>query len=189
MVERFMSKCLLGSVIAGLAASMLLGAGCAGSKNDEQGDAEGAIVVVRGKISSQGSTPFALLVLEGSDGKSYAIENSHLADELRSLDGMEVTVRGSVLPRSAEHVTIDVISYEILALPSGEIPIVGYIRTGGLIEDSSLVMWMIEGDFADLLRNFVGAKVWVVGVTRETVETPEARYHVILVTEYGVIRP
>lgn len=186
------SKRILGALLLGLVASVLAAVnGCAGSKgNGGEGDVEGDIVVVRGKVSSRGSTPFSMLLLEAVDGKTYAIESSPLADELRSLDGMDISIRGEVVPQSAEQlVTLDVISYELLELPSGETPIVGYIRAGGMIEDSNLVVWVIDGDFADVLKNFVGAKIWIVGVPRESIERPDGTYRVIFVTEYGVIRP
>jgi hypothetical protein len=169
---------------------ILLAAGCAGSQgNGGKGNVEGDVIVARGKVSARGSTPFSMLLLEGADGKMYAIESGALTDELRNLDGMDVSVRGTVVPQTGEHVTLGVISYEILALPSGETPIVGTIRPGGFIEDTNLIVWVIDGDFAGVLKDFVGAKVWVVGVPMESIERPEATYRVLLVTEYGVIRP
>ena len=165
--------------------------GCGGSKGQGGGGGvKGDILIARGKVSSRGSTPFSLLVLETTAGKLYVIEPSQVADELRSLDGMDVSIRGMVVPQAEdEHLALDVIDYELLALSSGEVPIVGYIRPGGMIEDTNLVTGIIDGDFKDLLGTFVGAKVWIVGVVMQSIDRPEATYRVILVTEYGVIRP
>jgi hypothetical protein len=165
--------------------------GCGGSKGQNgHGGAEGDILVVQGKVSSRGSTPFSLLMLEAREGKLYVIEPSQVADELRSLDGMDVSIRARVVPQAEdEHLAIDVIDYELLRLPSGEVPIVGYIRQGGMIEDTNLIIWVIDGDFQDLLSSFVGSKVWVVGVPMQSIDRPEGTYRVLLVTEYGMIRP
>jgi hypothetical protein len=187
-----MSKTLSMIMTFGMMAIALSGVyGCGGSKGQNgNGGAEGDILIVQGKVSSRGSTPFSLLVLETTAGKLYLIEPSQVADELRALDGMEVSVRAKVLPQHQdEHPALDVIDYELLALPSGEVPIVGYIRPGGMIEDTNMVIWVIDGDFQDLLSSFVGSKVWIVGVPMQSVDRPEGTYRTILVTEYGVIRP
>lgn len=174
-----------------LCAVTIVGSGCGGMKgqNGDSGE-ETRVVVLRGKVSSQGSTPFSLLMLEASDGKVYTIEPGAVADELRALADMDVSVRAKVIPRSEEqYLALEVVSYELLALSSGEIPIVGYIRPGGLIEDTNMIMWVIEGDFSAVLKTFVGSKVWVVGVTQASTLRPDGfTYKVILVTEYGVIR-
>jgi len=165
--------------------------GCGGTQGqDGDGDVEGNIVIVTGVVSSRGGTPFSLLLLETRDGNMYVLEPSHLAEELRNLDGMEVRIRGSIVPMPEEqHDGLNVISYELLALPSGETPIVGVIRSGALIEDENLVTWIMKGEFHDVLSSFIGAKVWIVGVPMEWIDRPEGRYRVIQVTEYGVIRP
>ncbi len=187
-----MSKTLSTIIAVGMIALAFPGLlGCGGSKGQNgDGGAEGDILVARGIVSSRGGTPFSLLVLETTAGKLYLIEPSRVADELRSLDGMEVSVRAKILPQAEdEHLAIDVIDYDLLALSSGEIPIVGYIRPGGMIEDTNMVIWILDGDFKDVLATFVGAKLWVVGVSMQSIDRPEATYRVLLVTEYGVIRP
>ena len=163
--------------------------GCGGMKGQGDGQ-EARVVVLRGKVSSHGSTPFSLLLLESSDGKVYSIEPGEQADELRALADMDVSVRARVIPKAEDQYPgLEVLSYDLLALPTGEVPIVGTIRSGGLIEDSNMVMWIIEGDFAAVLKTFVGSKVWIVGVTQESRLQPDGMtYKVILVTEYGVIR-
>jgi hypothetical protein len=101
--------------------------GCGGSKGQGGGSGEG-IVVVNGKVSSRGSTPFSLLMFEASDGKTYTIVATPLAEELRSLIGMDLSIRARVVPQvNDDNPTLDLISYDLRALPSGEIPIVGYI--------------------------------------------------------------
>ena len=165
--------------------------GCGGTQGQGgDGDVEGNVVIVTGEVSSRGGTPFSLLLLETRAGKIYLLEPSYLAEELRNLDGMQVRVRGSIVPMPEEqHDGLNVISYELLALPSGENPIVGVIRPGAMIEDENLVTWVMEGEFHDILSSFVGAKVWIVGVPMEWIDRPEGRFRVIQVTEYGVIRP
>ena len=187
-----MSKTLSIIVALGVVAVTLPGVlGCGGSKGQNgDGGAEGNILVAQGRISSRGGTPFSLLVLESTAGKLYVIEPSYVADELRSLDGMEVSLRARVLPQAEdEYLAIDVIDYELLVLASGERPIVGYIRPGGMIEDTNGVVWILDGDFKDVIATFIGAKLWVVGVSMQTIDRPVATYRVLLVTEYGVIRP
>jgi hypothetical protein len=189
LVDPFLRRWGLNAVLA-VALMVLLSAwGCGGTKGQGDGGDVGKIVAVNGRISTRGSTPFSVVMLEAADQKTYIIEQSPLADELRSLDGMEVFVRASVITRPEDQgPTLDVISYDLRALPSGDIPIVGYIRPGGFLEDDSMIIWKLDGDFAEILRTFVGAKVWVVGVDQPNVDTPDGTtYRVILVTEYGVI--
>lgn len=185
-------KWLVRCTIAVTFATSLLTTGC-GGRQGQAGDSGGiddGIVITNGKISTRGSTPFSLVMLEATDGTLYFVQSSVLGDELRSLVGMDVSVTGRVLPSDdVENPTIDVISYELLALPSGEVPIVGIVRPGGWIEDNNMVQWILEGDFAGVLRTFVGAKVWVVGVNQRWENRKDSVARVILVTEYGVIRP
>jgi hypothetical protein len=188
-----MASAFLRPAIAGMLVAMGFAVcGCGGTKGQNgAGGEEKRAVYLRGKVTSHGSTPFSLLMLQATDGKVYAIEPGQIADELRSLADMEVSVTATVVPQPEDqYPALEVLSYELLALPSGEIPVVGYIRQGGLIEDSNMTLWMIKGDFDTVLNTFVGSKVWVVGVTQESVLRPDGTtYKVILVTEYGVIRP
>lgn len=186
--DRAVGRRLLPFVVMVAAITVAL-CGCGGSSGQGGSRSVDEFVVVRGKLTELGGTPFSLLALETQSGKVYMIEQSSLAEELRTLTEMEVSVRGKVLRDSADEPALDVISYDLLALPSGEVPIVGVIRSGGLIEDTNLVTWVIQGDFETLLQTFVGAKVWIVGVPMQSVDRPDATYRAILVTEYGVIRP
>jgi len=178
--------CAAGVVLMGL----LSFASCGGrqGRGHNLGRSEDKFFSASGRITERASRPFSLVFLETSDGKLHLIQSSPIADELRRLIGMNVFVTGKTLRGGLDADTrvIDVESYDLLRLPSGEQPIVGIVRLGGWLLEGDAV-WKIEGDFAEILNMFEGAKVWVVGVVQRSV--PRYSYKILLVTEYGVIRP
>jgi len=179
-----------------LAALLLaLALGCAGSqgRKGEVANADGTIIL-RGTISERGSRPGSLIVLEATDGRSYIIQASAVGEELRRLAGMRVEIEAVRLPQLSEEDEIVVAArwYDLLQLPSGERPIVGYVgMTQGSVwvRDRSEVIWVIVGSFEEVFRTFVGYKVWVTGVTQQSLDTSQFSSRTILVTEYGVLRP
>jgi hypothetical protein len=165
--------------------------GCGGPKTQQDTNSDGT-VHVRGRISVRGSTPGSLIVLEGQDGKLYEVQASAVGEELRSLDGMNVFVEALVLPGAEQQEPVlSVRYYDLLALPSGETPIVGYVRASQdevWLYDQNEVAWLISGQFVDVFSTFAGAKVWVVGVTQRKLDTRVSSVRTLFVTEYGVIR-
>jgi hypothetical protein len=153
----------------------------------------GEIVTVEGNLSLRGSTPFPLLMLETKDGETVLIESSELQDELKSLAGMKVKIEGPVAP-SMDNKTpaIDARSYELLPLPSGDLPVVGSIT----IENNQVVLttydgkrYWIRGDFADLIMDFEGARMWAAGSVGEYALPEQPADSVpFQVLQYGVIR-
>ncbi len=186
------------SRIAGIIVA-LLAAGCGGQASGDGGrdvDVGTITVDVRGKLSRRGSTPFSLMLLQSSDGTTFMIQSTRIGDELRNLDGMEVAVTGVLVPNDEDVQVLSVMSYDLLRVPSGERPVVGLVfsdarasaQTPVWLVDRNDVYWSLRGDFEDILKEFVGAKVWVTGVVQRSANTGRASMRTILVTEYGVLR-
>ena len=180
-------------------ALVLLAAGCGGQASGYGGgdaDAGTKTVDVRGKLSRRGSTPFSLMLLQSSGGTTYMIQSTRIGDELRNLDGMEVAVTGVLVPNEEDVQMLSVMSYDLLRVPSGERPVVGIVfsqrgasaETPVWLVDRNNVYWSMRGDFEDVLKEFVGAKIWVTGVVQRSANTGRASERSILVTEYGVLR-
>ena len=165
-------------------------AGCGSKDGTGGGDGDDSIRV-SGQVTNRGHTPFSTPFFESKDGQVYAILVSDVADELRELQGMDLSISGRLASaRDGELPTIEVYSYEILRLPTGEKPIVGVIA--GSPPDIWLVdeggrRWIIAGDLHAVLLDFVGAKVWIVGDVDET--RSDKRASVLNVVGYGMIRP
>jgi hypothetical protein len=170
--------------------------GCGGNKTKKAtslGDADvGDLVTVAGTLSLRGSTPHTVLMLEMSDGGVVVIQSGTLQEELRSLAGMNLSIVGKVLPSiDSESPLVDAQSYELLALPSGEVPLVGTVllRDGQcVLETADERLFWIRGDFVDVLKGYEGAKVWVVGTVGDAAlpEKPEGSVP-MQVTGYGVL--
>ena len=184
--------------IAAIVLLVLFISGCGGTKSRKAASLDtaetGDIVSVEGRLSLRGSAPFPMLMLEIEKNGVVVIESTELKTELKSLSGMDVSVEGVVLP-SLDNATpvINVESYELLLLPSGDLPMVGRI----LIENGQclLVAWdnkryWIRGDFSDVFKDFEGAKVWVAGTIGEYAlpEQPEDSVP-FKVFQYGVLSP
>jgi hypothetical protein len=109
---------------------LLAAAGC-GGKNAKKaaslGEADvGEVVTVEGTLSLRGGTPHTFVMLEMDGGDVVVIQPSELQKELRTLAGMRVSIDGKVMPSiDDESPLIDATGYELLALPSGEVPLVG----------------------------------------------------------------
>lgn len=166
--------------------------GCGGSKTHDGRNADGT-VTVRGKVSVRGSSPGSLILLEGDDGKLYQIQASAMGEELRNLSGMDVYVEAVRLPEYEQlEPVLAVRHYDLLRLPSGERPIIGIVQVNAdnvWLLDENYVRWVVIGEFQDVFQTFPGAKVWVVGVTKQTLDTRQESIRTLHITEYGVIRP
>ncbi|UCH84981.1 MAG: hypothetical protein JSW50_04630 [Candidatus Latescibacterota bacterium] len=184
-------------VVYGLAflLAMTVGGGCGGSKGQKNGgdDAANKEVVVEGRVSLRGSTPFTLLLLEAKDGKHYMIESSRVAEELKRLEGMDLVVTAKVLPEvQGETPALSVKRYDLLPLPTGERPIIGVVysqgRDGVYLRARDEVLWLIKGDFGPVLASYGGATVWVVGDRLRQSSPMDRDLKEIFVTQYGVIK-
>jgi hypothetical protein len=172
--------------------------GCGGTKSRKALSLDtaktGDIVTVEGRLSLRGSTPFPMLMLEIENSAVVLVESATLQAELKTLSGMDVSVEGVVLPSlDNETRALNVESYELLPLPSGDLPMVGTI----LIENDQCVLatwenkrYWIRGDFADVFRDFEGAKVWVAGTIGEYAlpeQPPDSLPFKVI--QYGVLSP
>ena len=84
-------------------------------------------------------------------------------------------------------------SYELLLLPSGDLPVVGTIT----VENNQCVLttydkkrYWIRGDFASVFMDFEGAKVWAAGSVGEYALPEQPANSVpFKVIQYGVLIP
>lgn len=145
-------------------------AGCGGGGNQMAATVSGALV---GEIMITGSAP-AIQVTLVSESSSVDLVGEWRG-ELENLTGAEVAVRGKPtgLPREFQ-----VSSYEIRSI-SGKRPLVGTLaeRAGELWLDGNESVRLVS--VPALLRNQLGAKVWVLGRRMEGGVYPQT---------YGVIR-
>lgn len=168
--------------------------GCGGpASGSRSADGSGETLYVEGKVSLRGSQPFPLLLLEARDGRFYMIDASPLAEELKRLQDMPVGVTGKVLPEvKMDTPALSVEAYRLLPLGTGEQPVVGVIAAaspdgvGMRAEDGSV--WILEGEFETVFWGLEGAKIWVVGDRRISVNTSRGDLRTIHVTEYGIIK-
>ena len=166
---------------------------CGGSSAGKKQKADpGDTIYVEGKVSMRGSLPFPILLLEAKDGTIYMIDSSPQAEELKRLDEMAVGVSAKVLPAiGGEAPAISVLSYDLLALPTGEKPVVGVLYAspdGVALRGDDGSAYVIQGDFEAVFKGLSGAKVWIVGEKLVDVNTSRGNVRIIHVTQYGVIR-
>jgi hypothetical protein len=183
-------------VILAVTVSLAATAGCGGRKAKRAESfaraQAGDIVIVEGTLTLRGSQPHTLLVLETQSGEDVVIQSGDIQRELKRLAGMKVSVEGKVLPSiDGETPLVSAVAYELLALPSGEVPVVGVLT----VVDGACVLgladgtrYWIRGEFSDLIRDFANAKMWVVGTVGDAAlpEKPEGTVP-IWVTGYGVL--
>lgn len=170
--------------------------GCTGKKAKRSALLErveaGDVVAVEGTLSLRGGMPHPLLVLETENEGALVIHSGDLHGELKRLAGMKVSIEGTVLPSvDGEAPVIDPVSYKLLALPSGDVPIVGVLTVVGdecVLDAADGTRYWIRGEFTELIRDFVDARIWVVGTTGDAAlpEKPEGTVP-IWVTGYGVL--
>jgi hypothetical protein len=180
-------------------AAATIGCGGAKSKKDlglgESGGARvgaGDRVTVAGTLSLRGNMPHPVVILELENGGLAVIQSSEFQGELEALAGMRVKIEGEVLPSpDDEPPTVKAHRYQMLPLPSGEVPIVGVLNFQEdqcLLEAADGKRYWLRGDFVTLLADFVGAKVWVVGKVGEaTLPEQPADTAPLWVTGYGVL--
>jgi hypothetical protein len=181
-------------VLPALVAFVIFGAvGCGGKKTSKTMSFEaGDLVSLEGTLSLRGSMPRPILILETDTAGGVVIQSRELQSELSSLAGMKVWIEGRILPAiEGESPLIDATDYRLLALPSGEVPVVGVLKLQRdecvLHVDGGQRYW-IRGEFTDLIRDFVGARMWVVGTAGDTAlpDKPEGTIP-LWVSGYGVL--
>jgi hypothetical protein len=136
-------------------------------------------VELTGKVLNSGTDRFTVTTLEVADAPSTTL-TGELLDELRTLAGAQVRVRGVVDSAGAWR-SLDVREYEVLAI-NGKRPHVGIV----LLREGSV--WLAASDTLqlvpalDALRDRTGAKIWVVG-------SSDAGGTELRIESYGVIAP
>jgi len=170
--------------------------GCGGKQSQRVsslGDAgAGDRVSFAGTLSLRGNMPHPVIMLELENGGLVVIQSSEFQDELESLAGMRVKIEGEVLRSPDDEPTaVKAHRYQMLPLPSGEVPIVGVLNFQEdhcLLEAADGKRYWLRGDFVTLLADFVGAKVWVVGKVGEAaLSEKHAETAPLWVTGYGVL--
>jgi hypothetical protein len=156
-------------VVLALGAAPGCGSQRARSVENLDGIDVGQRVRIEGTLSLRGSTPFTTVVLETAEGAVIPIDARQpgLIGELRSFAGMRCAVEGDVLPKvDANLPQLSVTRYEVLPLPTGERPVIGIVT----MEDGECVLstgdgkrYWIRGDLAAAIKDYAGARVWVVG--------------------------
>jgi hypothetical protein len=176
-----------------LVAAIGVASGCS-KKNvsvDSLGNTVGEVVRYDGTLSLRGSHPYPQLVLETKDGAVIHIQSKTLQAELKSLQGMHVSLEGEVLtPMEKTYAPVmDALRYDMLRLPTGELPLVGTVMVIDgdciLTERTGRRYWM-RGDLVPILREYEGERVWVVG-TKGAAPNPPQNTTPYWVTGYGVL--
>ena len=183
-------------MVAAVALMLVYPVGCGGKKTQKETSAEtavvGELVRVEGTLSIRGSTPHTTLVLETGDDEVVLIESKTIQEELKSLSGMRVAVEGESMPSiDGETPIINALRYRMLRLPSGELPVVGMLRVVGercILDGADGKRYWIRGDFAGVIKDFDGSKIWVIGALGDAAlpDRPEGTIP-YWVTGYGVL--
>jgi hypothetical protein len=192
-----MARRRLPGTAAALAAALLL-AGCGGKAvravNDLNGVAEGERVRLEGELSLRGSTPFPTLVLQTPAGAAVTIQarSSEIQHELTGLVSLRVAVEGNVVAgEDPTHSSLDASRYELLPLPGGEVPVVGTLTSEAgecVLTAKDGARYWIRGDLVAAIREYIGARIWVVGSTADVVAPERPKQCTPFTpTGYGVI--
>ncbi len=142
---------------------------------DDFNDIEvGQHVSVDGVLSLRGSTPFTTLVVQMENGTVVAIDSDDdaMMTELRGLTGLTCEIQGKVVtPMTPGTAEIKATSYEVLPLPTGELPIVGLLSSEGdqvVLTTTKGKRYWIRGKLAGAIQEYVGARIWIVGARTDT---------------------
>ncbi len=149
--------------------------------SDSAGSATTPLAEVTGRVMVGGTDRFVMVTLQRDDGRAFQL-TGELLNELRRLGSAEVAARGVV--DTSGTAALDVREYEVLAI-DGQRPHVGVLLARGVGGDE---LWLAGRDTIrlvpapDALRESVGAKIWVTGVS-----DPAAKE--LRIGSYGVIAP
>jgi hypothetical protein len=177
-----------------LAAALIALAGCGPKVSVEEVDGKvtGDLVHVEGELQLRGNMPQPELILvTAGAGQQIKITSDELRDELRSLAGMPIAVEGELKRKSDDLPRIEAKRYQLLRLATGEQPLVGMLS----LEEGECVLsagdgkrYWIRGDLTGVIRDYGGAKIWVVGSKGDAADASQPRGTVAYwVTGYGVL--
>ena len=171
--------------------------GCGGKKAQKEtssaaGAVVGELVRVEGVLSLRGNAPHMMLALETEENEIILIESKTIQAELKSLSGMRVAIEGESMPSiDGETPLINALRYSMLRLSSGELPVVG---TLSVVNDQCILdgldgnRYWIRGDFTGVIKDFDGAKIWVIGALGDLAMPNKPKGTVqYWVTGYGVL--
>jgi len=177
-----------------LAVALIAAAGCGPKVSVEEVDGKvtGDLVHVEGELQLRGNMPHPELILvTASAGQQVLITSDELRDELRSLAGMPIAIEGELKRKSGDLVRVEAKRYELLRLDTGEIPLVGMLSMEGgecVLSASDGRRYWIRGDLTGVIRDYDGAKIWVVGSKGDAgVPNPTKASVAYWVTGYGVL--
>jgi hypothetical protein len=157
-------------MVAGIA---VVAIGCGGAHSRLVKDVSevrvGDRVRIEGPLTLRGSTPFTILTIEAEGGESVQVEceDIGLLTELKGLAGLPVSIEGTVAARLHTGMSrIVAASYEMLPLPTGDVPIVGSLSVDNgqcVLTTRTGERYWIRGDLLPAIREHAGARIWIVG--------------------------
>lgn len=169
--------------LAGVAALLFAGAGCGANRSaqstpDARPAGQAELVVVTGTVESSGLHGAGFVTLTPTRAAPIRLEGPLLQDLVR-LDGAVLAVAGA--PSGTPPHAMEVRGYTVLEV-NGERPEVGVlVESGGRLRlERALGALPLVQATTELLRELVGATVWITG--------PMAGDE-LTVQSFGVIRP
>lgn len=178
--------------VALVALAAVAGCGPKVPVDEVDGRVTGDLVHVEGELQLRGNMPHPELILVTTGaGQQVKITSDELRDELRSLAGMPIAIEGELKRKSDDLVRVEAKRYELLRLDTGEIPLVGMLSTQEgelLLSASDGKRYWIRGDLTGVIRDYDGAKIWIVGSKGDAALPGQPRGTVAYwVTGYGVL--
>jgi len=172
-------------------ALVLVGCGTQAPIESLDARAVGDNVLIEGTLTLRGSMPHPDMYLAMDDGVEVIIESKELRDELRNLGGLPVAIEGKMKSMRDDVPRVEAIRYEILRLPTGEIPLIGilYVEADALLLDATNgKKYWVRGDLVGVIGDYVGARVWVTGSLGDAGGTRQPPNTIAYwVTGYGVL--
>jgi len=181
------------TLMAVLAAALTV-AGCGPKVQVEELDGKitGDLVHVEGELQLRGNMPNPELILvTAGQGQQVRITSDELRDELRSLAGMPIAIEGELKRKSDDLPRVEAKRYELMRLSTGEQPLVGMLAVQGedcLLSANDGKRYWIRGDLVGVIRDYNGAKIWIVGSKGDAADASQPRGTIAYwVTGYGVL--
>jgi hypothetical protein len=178
-------------LLAAGAVAFLCG-GCGTKAPIESLDARavGDNVLVEGKIVLRGSMPEPDIFLVMEDGTEVIIDGKEMRSELRNLADMPIAIEGEMKSMRDDMPRIEARRYELLRWPTGELPLVGLVSVDMddvVLAASNGKRYWIRGDLVGVIRDYPGAKVWVIGSLGDAGMAAPQGTIAYWVTGYGVL--